>query len=152
MEITRNIENFKRAETVKFRKTNMKGKISIFGGKDDPGMKHEEGLALFEHDEADRWPDLFNVRSVDLSEGTSKRLRDDAMYFAYRFDKSNATRRTLQHIPWIFRNLSTGKMVMARLVDWGPHERTGRTFDVSPRVAQLLKVKTDDELEAYPVI
>lgn len=124
----------------------MKGKISTFGGSDDTGMTKTEGLALYEHNEADKRPDLFLPRSEDLTLGTSQRLRPDALFFAYRFVKAN--RKSLQLTPWLFTNPLNGLSIPLWLCDWGPHERTGRIFDISPRAAMLLRLKTDDEVEA----
>ena len=128
----------------------MRGKISTFGGPGDTGMTKEEGLSLYEHDEANKRPDLFVTRSQDLREGTSQRLRHDGMYFAFRFHRP-INREALQRHPWLFTNPKTGAKVVLFLCDWGPHERTGRVFDISPRAAQLLGVKTDDELDGEPI-
>ena len=125
----------------------MKGKISTFGGANDAGMTHTEGLSLYEHHEADLRPDLFFPRSSDPTEGTSKRLRPDALYFAYRFKHEVFFRKDVQQTPFILRNPKNGKMVCVSLVDWGPAEWTGRMFDLSPKAAELLGVETDEEVE-----
>lgn len=148
---TRTVENRKRLNISRHNlcKTKMTGKMSIFGGGKDGGMAHDEGLALWEHDEADKRPDLFLPRSKDLTEGSSKRLRPDALYFAYRF--ANVTRDKLQQTVWRLTNLKNGKSVMVSLADWGPNEKTGRTFDISPRAAEFLGVQTDDEISGEPL-
>lgn len=124
----------------------MTGRISIFGGQHDSGMAHGEGLSLFEHHEADLRPDLFSQRASDLTEGSSKRLKCNALYFAYRFPKA-FNRSGLQHSLFWFLNPKNGLSLPLSLVDWGPHERTGRVFDLSPYAAELLRVQTDDTLE-----
>ena len=64
------------------------GKISIFGGPDDKGMSHSEGLALYEHAEADLRPDLFGPRIA--GRGVASRLHSQTMmYFAVRFPLLN---------------------------------------------------------------
>lgn len=124
----------------------MIGKISVFGGQHDTGMTHTEGLALYEHKEADIRPDLFSQRASDLTEGTSKRLKCNALYFAYRFPKAH-NRKGLQLSVFWFINNKNGLTVPLSLTDWGPHERTGRVFDLSPYAAELLRLKTDEEVE-----
>ncbi len=131
----------------------MIGKISTFGGPYDSGMRRNEPLSLYnenEHAICDRWPDLFLPRSLDLTQGTSKRLRPDGLYFAYKFG-NQLSRDQLRRIPWILMNPVNKKCVMVRLVDYGPHESTGRTFDISPKAGELLEVKTDEVLEGYPL-
>lgn len=129
----------------------MLGRISTFGGNGDPGMRIDEGLALYEHHEADGRPDLFLPRPVNaLAVGTSQRLRPGALYLAVRFDKAIGRAR-LQWTPWALRNPRNGLAVVASLVDWGPHERTGRTFDISPSAAAMLAVNTDDTIEGWPL-
>ncbi len=136
----------------------MTGQISTFGGPFDTGMKDTENLSLYnenEHAVCDRWPDLFLPRSIDLSQGTSKRLRPDALYFAYRFDH-RLSRDQYRRIPWILTNPVNNKYVMVRLVDWGPNptrmDTKHRTFDISPRAAELLEVKTDETLNGFALI
>lgn len=130
----------------KIPKQIMQGRISVFGGPHDSGMHHGEGLALFEHHEADLRPDLFMPRASDKTEGTSKRLKCNALYFAYRFPKA-FNRKGLQSSIFWFINPKNGLTLPLSLVDYGPHEDTRRTFDISPYAAELLKVQTDDELE-----
>lgn len=125
------------------------GKCSTFGNPTDSGMARDEGLALYEHEEADQRPDLFVPRNVlQPSDGTSQRLRPDALYCATRFEK--ARRATLQLTPWVVVNSRTRKMAVVSLIDWGPAERTGRIIDLSPRCAELLGLSTDDTVEAWP--
>jgi hypothetical protein len=132
----------------------MIGKISTFGGVNDSGMTRKEGLSLYEHSEADKRPDLFVPRGTDLEEGTSQRLRPNGLYFAYRFDLSpqgGFNRLKLQHTIWMFRNPKNSLSVALSLVDWGPHENTDKTFDISPYASELLRVKTGEELDGYPI-
>lgn len=136
--------------------------MSIFGCGDDPktpdvnendkGMKDDEGLSLYEHKEADLRPDLFYPADQYPGKGTSKRLRHDAFFFSYMFPKGQYARRKLQLSPWVLKNPKTGKCVVAHLVDRGPAEWTGRVFDVSPRVAEALGMKTDEILEGIPIL
>jgi hypothetical protein len=128
----------------------MKGKMSIFGGAFDDFMKKDEGLALYEHFEADLRPDLFNNRALDREIGTSKRLRDGALYFAYRYDKTRP-RSWLQFQSFLFTNPNTNRSVICHLVDWGPKDETMRAYDISPYAATLLNLRTDDEVIGVPL-
>lgn len=128
----------------------MKGTMSIFGGIWDDGMKPEEGLALYEHWECDLRPDIFNYRSLDKSLGASKRLRDNGLYFAYRYDKDRP-REWLQKNLFLFTNPSNNRSVVCNLVDWGPGETTMRMFDISPYAASLLGLRTDNEVIGAPI-
>lgn len=130
----------------------LRGKISEFGGAADSGMTPTEGLACYEHHEADERLDLFYHRSYNQAVGTSKRLKPEALYFAYRFPLDpRPDRKTLQNTQFLFRNPANGRFCVAWLVDWGPHERTGRVFDVSPGVAAALGIQTDEEIEGVDV-
>ena len=127
----------------------MTGRCSIFGGIHDDFMKQDEGLALWEHWECDRRPDLFNVRSLDTSLGSSKRLKDNALYFAYRYDATRP-RACLQKEAFLFTNPKNKLSVVCHLVDWGPSDETMRMFDLSPYAASLLRIKTDEEVTGEP--
>lgn len=120
------------------------GKISFFGGPLDSGMKPTEGLAYYEHHEADLRPDLFSPRSSDPLEGTSKRLRNThACYLALRMV---GDREKLKNSLWKVTNPKTGQFLVASLTDWGPHESTGRVVDASDAIGRLLRIETDDEV------
>ena len=124
---------------------NLQGKCSFFGGVNDSGMALAEGLALYEHWEADLRPDLFLPRGTDPLFGTSQRLRySTACYIAVRFPKAQYTRPEWQASSWRVKNLKTGQWVKASLVDFGPHERTDRVVDLSYIIGQYLSIKTDD--------
>lgn len=120
----------------------IRGKVSCFGpsldGKPDSGMTDKEGLAVYEHHEADLRPDLFLLGGRD--KGVCRRLRPDAKFFACRFPKG-LNRRELQCSVW--RIEANGKSVLASLVDWGPAEWTGRALDLSSAIIADLCLKTD---------
>lgn len=130
----------------------LKGKMSVFGGISDSGMTKSEGLSIYEHHEADLRPDLFTPRSSDLSLGTSQRMKPETFYFAYRFPLNpRPDRKALQGTQWLFRNPQNGRMATAWLIDFGPHERTDRVFDLSPGLANALQVATDQQIEGISV-
>lgn len=122
------------------------GKCSFFGGSSDKGMDYAEGLALYEHKEADLRPDLFYPQATDPNEGTSQRLKVQSLYIALRFNKE-IDRHIHQHSMWKVTNPKTGQWVVASLVDYGPHQSTGRIVDLSPAIGQLLRVETDQDVE-----
>lgn len=126
------------------------GKCSQFGpsldGKPDSGMTDTEGLAVYEHGEADLRPDLF-LPAIP-GKGVCRRLRKDAYFIAIRFPKG-INRRELQCSVW--RVSGNGKSVLASLVDWGPAEWTGRAIDLSSAIVKELGVKTDDRVVATRV-
>lgn len=131
--------------TVTFR-----GKMSTFGGWKDPGMEKLEDLAWIEEEaQAAAYPGFFNPRK-DF-EGFGWRLRkDDAPYLACRWDYNILPKTYLaQPTTWAtVTNLSTGRSIQARPIDWGPHEKkTDRAADVSPFVAAQLGLTTDDLVE-----
>lgn len=128
----------------------IEGKISSFGGPNDPGMDHSEGLALYEAKEADLRPDIFLPSGTDPSEGVSKRLRTTSYYIALRYDKS-IPRKQLQNSAWKITNPKTGQSVVASLADWGPSEHTGRVVDASPAVLGSLRIETDDFVEVSQI-
>lgn len=125
-------------------KLKITGKISFFGGIDS-GMTHEENLSLYWlHSQCDDRPDLFNPRSCDLTEGTSHRLKEDALYIAIRFPVER--KEELRSSQWKLTNPVNGKSCICSLTDWGPNELTKRVVDASPEVGRLLEVETDDEV------
>lgn len=131
----------------------LKGKCSIFGGPDDKGMTPQEGLAVYEHHEADLRLDLFYQRSEHQTLGTSKRLKPDAYYFAYRFPLNPRPERSiLQASQWLFHNPTSGKFCVAWLTDYGPHPDTGRCFDLSHGLANALQVETDSIIQGCDVL
>ncbi len=131
------------------------GKMSTFGGVFDKGMRKGEGTGIYEHKEADLRPDLFLPRSHDPRDGVSQRLRTtEAIYFAFRYPKkwNVLYRKELQAISWILENPRNHLCVSGSLVDWGPNEGTGRYYDLSELAEKLLKVKTNDTIQAYRMI
>lgn len=129
----------------------MIGTCSIFGGKDDEGMKKDTGLTLYEAWECNNRPDIFLPAPADnpLQE-TWKRLKTDFPYIALRFKDDIAERPgriRVQNTPYRITNPKTGQWAVAWLVDRGPHESTGRLVDLSPGLARILRVETDDEVE-----
>lgn len=130
-----------------------KGKVSSFGGPLDSGVKHDEGLALY--NKYEECPEIFLWDLPDLlktdpgypgdAEGLARRLNPNLHYCACRWDYKITPKRVL--IDSIVVIYGVSKNIMARPVDWGPHVDTGRIIDVSPGVMDDLNIKTDDEVE-----
>jgi hypothetical protein len=47
----------------------------------------------------------------------------------------------------LVKSLANGTFARAFPADWGPHEKTGRIADLSPKLMDDLGVTTDDEIE-----
>lgn len=143
------------------------GKCSTFGGPLDLGVSPSEGLALIERsDLSDPWfAPLFLREQPPGTTGLARRLDPSALYLAMRwaYTSSAAGRdlrgqgRTLpivtprsrlrRNFIELRRKGSRGSWLVAKPVDWGPHEETGRLLDCSPGLLATLGAKTDDELE-----
>lgn len=119
------------------------GKMSVFGGPDDTGMKPDEGLALYET--AEQIPD-YTLRADDPrlhgATGLGRQLNPDTLYIACRWDYGKTPKTYLRTI--MVRVTHGDKSVLCKPVDYGPGEQTGRVADLSPAAARALGVQTDD--------
>jgi len=127
-----------------------KGKCSFFGGPEDMGVDPDEGLA-FIYTVEDK-SDLFLSYQPEDTTGLARRLNPAVPYVACRwpYDSSNKAqwRDALLTEMALVTNTKTGAFVKAYPADWGPHEeQTGRAADLSEKVMEKLKLKTDDEVE-----
>jgi hypothetical protein len=118
------------------------GKMSTFGGPSDTGMTPTEGLALFNSDEEMTRHGIAVLPVKNGVTGLGRRLDPNAYYIACRWDYSKTPKKFLQSAKATVS--ANGKSIVARPVDWGPNERTGRVADLSPKLAQDLGLKTDD--------
>lgn len=121
----------------------LSGKVSSFGGPDDRGVKHDEGLALY-----GRINQNLNLFLRAPHEGTAalaRRLDPSKFYCAMRWDYSLTPKSLLRicSVKITFNN----KSIYAAPCDWGPHERTERIIDVSPGVMSALGCTTDDTVD-----
>ena len=119
-----------------------RGKMSTFGGPDDTGVAPDEGLALVEPSEIDRFDGYFLPQQPAGTTGLARRLDPDSYYIAMRWDYAVTPRSFLQKI--MVQVTANGKTIEARPVDWGPNTSTGRICDLSPGLAQALGLDTDD--------
>jgi hypothetical protein len=118
------------------------GKMSTFGGPNDPGVGPDEGLALFDKSDVAANPDIFLPTQPVNTTGEARRLNPDSSYIACRWDTSATPRSFLRTIK--VRVSANGKTEEARPVDSGPDPATGRVADLSPGLATKLGLKTDD--------
>jgi hypothetical protein len=121
---------------------NVSGKMSTFGGPSDTGMTPTEGLALFNSDEEMTRHGIAALPVKNGVTGLGRRLDPNTYYVACRWDYSKTPKSFLQSAKAAVS--ANGKSIVARPVDWGPNERTGRVADLSPKLAQDLGLKTDD--------
>ncbi len=130
----------------KFR-FSVRGKMSTFGGPEDRGVKPDEGLALIQPSQAQEFAPYFLQEQPRGTTGLARRLDPNASYLACRWDYLKLSKAELRDAQAVVRNPATGAWVLAQPVDWGPAEWTGRVADLSPGLARVLALQTDDEVE-----
>ncbi len=131
----------------------LSGKMSWFGGPNDTGVAPDEGLALIEPSEVDKFPaHLFLPTQPPGTTGLARRLNPDALYVAARWDYEVTSREWLQSHTVVVRNPITGAVMgNVQPVDWGPHQDTGRITDLSPGLCEVLGLKTDDQCQVFVI-
>lgn len=115
------------------------GKISIFGGPRDRGIKPDDKLALptGPHGVYER------VRTLNpKSFYCSMRWNYHVHHMAPEDVKRWWANKKLQ-----ITNSKTGAAIVARAVDYGPHENTGLDIGLSPGAAEALGVEAGDEVD-----
>lgn len=122
----------------------LSGKCSFFGGPKDEGVKPDEGLA-FIYDLMTA-PHLFLPYQPEGTTGLARRLNPEISYVACRWNYDITPPEMLLSKKALIR-VPGGAELTAFPADWGPHSSTGRICDLSPRIFDVLKLKTDDECE-----
>ena len=115
------------------------GKISVFGGPKDRGIKADDKLALptGPHGVYER------VRS----------LNPKSFYCSMRWNyhvqhlTPEEVKRWWANKKLLITNAKNGNAVIARAVDYGPHENTGLDIGLSPGAAEALGVEIGDEVD-----
>ena len=115
------------------------GKISIFGGPKDRGIKPEDKLALptGPHGVYER------VRS----------LNPKSFYCSMRWNyhvehlTPEEVKRSWANKKLLVTNIKNGNAVVVRAVDYGPHENTGFDIGISPGAADTLGVEVGDAVD-----
>ena len=115
------------------------GKVGVFGGPKDRGIKPDDMLAL----PTGRHFTLERVRS----------LNPKSFYCAMRWDyhvNGNSIgegQRWWANKKLLVTNPANGAAIVVRAVDFGPPESTGLAIAVSPGAAEALGVEVGDEVE-----
>ncbi len=116
------------------------GRVSHFGGAADRGVSADETGAITEE----------RLRSLNVPANPSAndlRQRPEDFYFiALRFNYRPNSTGWWRDQKIMVLDRRSGRAVVTRPVDWGPHTRTGRVLDVSPQTMTDLGVRTDAEL------
>jgi N-acetylmuramoyl-L-alanine amidase len=125
--------------------TQLRGKVSWFGGPDDMGVSPDEGLAfIYKVSDA---PHLFLPEQPPDTTGLARRLDAySAFYIACRWDYEATSKTELLETIALVRAVKTGKAFRAYPADWGPHSDTDRIADISPALMTALGIETDDEV------
>lgn len=136
------------------------GKCGLgFGGLNDKGLRADEGLSLFEQNQMRARPDLFfssqELKDKGLSDaeiaklGAARRLKEDQLYLAARWDYSLTSRSFLRTSKVKVRNPKNGREAWAQPVDWGPDISSGNVVDLSPGLANALGITSagDERVE-----
>jgi len=124
------------------------GKMSTFGGPDDTGVAPGEGLALV-NSQADfeLLREYFLAEQPPGTSGWARRLNPEANYIACRWVYSQTPRSYLLGTLVQVTNPANGETALAKPIDWGPNQNTGRVADLSPGLARSLGLDTNDECQ-----
>src|SRR5262249_47997440 len=115
------------------------GKVSVFGGPKDRGVKPDDKLALptGQHFVYERF----------------KSLNPQSFYCSMRWEyhvlhmTPEEVKRWWANKKELITNAKSNVSVVARAVDWGPHEKTGLDVGISPGTAKALGVEVGDEVK-----
>ena len=115
------------------------GKVNIFGGPKDRGVKPDDKLALptGPHGVYERFRSL-NPKSFYCS------MRWN--YHVHHMTPEEV-KRSWANKKLLVTNAKSGIAVVVRAVDYGPHENTGLDIGLSPGAAQALGVEIGDEVD-----
>lgn len=119
------------------------GKMSWFGGPDDPGVSPSEGLAFIFPADVERFRDYFLPEQPPGTTGLARRLNPEKFYIACRWNYRITPAEFLKKTQVQVTNPANGRSAMAQPMDWGPGIQTGRTADLSPGLARHLGLVTD---------
>lgn len=122
------------------------GKMSTFGGPDDHGVSPTEGLALFEPPDLQdpKYASLFLPAPPPGTSGLARRLNPEKYYLACRWDYSQTPKKFLRDAVAVVFNPQNKRSANAHPADWGPNVDTKRVADLSPGLAAVLGLNTDD--------
>ncbi len=115
------------------------GKLGVFGGPKDRGIKPEDKLAL-----------------PTGPHGVYERIRSlnpKSFYCAMRWNyhvehlTPEEVKRWWANKKILVTNTKNGKAVIVRAVDYGPHEKTGLDISISPGAATAIGAEVGDEVD-----
>jgi hypothetical protein len=115
------------------------GKVGVFGGPKDRGIKPDDKLAL-----------------PTGPHGVYERIRSlnpKSFYCAMRWNyhvehlTPEEVKRWWANKKLLVTNPKNGNAVIVRAVDFGPHEKTGLDISVSPGAADALGVEVGDDVD-----
>jgi hypothetical protein len=115
------------------------GKVGVFGGPKDRGVKPDDKLAL--------------PTGLHFVYERVRTLKPESFYCAMRWDYHLLHKSPEEGKRWwanrklLVTNPGTGKAVVVRAVDYGPHENTGLDIGISPGAADALGVEVGDEVD-----
>lgn len=116
----------------------VRGLVSWFGGRDDTGVTPTEtGAITGENLRA------LNGGAAGPSDADRARRPENYYYVAMRWDYAPKNRAWWRDARLLVVAPDTGKAVVVRPVDWGPHTRTRRVVDLSPQALRDLGLRTD---------
>ena|SRR5271166_6637055 len=122
----------------------LKGRMSVFGGPNDPGVGPDEGLALVDASNFESLKEYFLPNQPPGTTGLARRLNPETLYIACRWDYRILSKALLVRSLVSVTNPENGLTKQAKPIDWGPAITTGRVADLSPQLARLLDLRTDD--------
>lgn len=117
----------------------VRGTVSWFGGRNDTGVTPTETGSIT--------GELLRALEGGPSgpSAADRARRPEAYYFcAMRWSYAPQGRAWWARAKLLVVSPSTGKAVVVRPVDWGPHTRTRRLIDLSPQALRDLGIRTDD--------
>lgn len=123
------------------------GKMSTFGGPEDKGVGPSEGLALITESNLHLVEEFFYKEQPAGTTGLARRLNPDTFYIACRWNYDETPKNFLIKTMVSVRNPANGRTELAKPVDWGPNQSTGRVADLSPGLARALSLETDEIVE-----
>src|SRR5262245_18134611 len=115
------------------------GKVGVFGGPKDRGIKPDDKLAL------PTGPHFVYERA--------RTLNPKSFYCAMRWNyhlehmSPEEAKRWWANKKIMVTNAKSGASIVVRAVDYGPHENTGLDISLSPGGAEALSVEIGDEVE-----
>ena len=115
------------------------GKVSIFGGPRDRGLKPDDKLAL--------------PTGLHFIYERVRTLNPDSFYCSMRWEyhvrhmTPEEVKRFWANKKLVITNPKSNVSVIARAVDWGPHQNTGLDIGLSPGAARALGVEAGDEVQ-----